>query len=125
MHVDIPIDLYVGVEDKLDAIESKINNSSKNFISGNDQIGSAFVGIKQNAPNQLPNQKLLMLTEKLKIILIAKATGHVSDEQEYNNCREVLLNEKSVAVFVPSFINFCTNLNAFWTILNRSFLNMN
>src|SRR5436190_23215202 len=76
---------------------------------------------KMNLTHQTPNHDLLMLVEKVKIILISKATGKNADETEYENCRKQLLNNDDLKIWIPNILTLCSNLGEFWLYIKPKF----
>lgn len=115
------LDLYVRLEAKLSGITSKINQIANNLIHGDDQINSTCVRVLHNIPAQPRNQNLLIAAEKIKDILMARATGELPDETEYKNYRRILLSDQSIKILIPSFVKQCSNLKEFWIYIKPEY----
>jgi hypothetical protein len=57
---------------------------------------------------------LLEKVERLKLILIQRATGGPDQSDDFTKLRRELLNETTVKAKLPGFLRFCTNLGEFW-----------
>ena len=66
-------------------------------------------------------ESLLERVERLKADLIARATGELSDDDEYRRLRIDLLSEPLVAAQLPAFVRRCRNLEEFWGFIKPKF----
>lgn len=57
---------------------------------------------------------LLVEVERIKSILISRATNEQYSEQEYRTLREKLLKAERIKNHLPRFITTCRNLSEFW-----------
>jgi len=60
-------------------------------------------------------------TERLLDILISRATGGVPDDSAYRRIRSKLLAEPRVKSKLPSCVQKCRDLGAFWSFIKREF----
>lgn len=63
--------------------------------------------------------ELLIDLEKLKNVLVSKATGGDSNEQEYRSIREKLIKVDRIKNSLPRFVITCRTLSEFWGIITE------
>ncbi|MBL8822281.1 MAG: abortive infection family protein [Planctomycetia bacterium] len=64
---------------------------------------------------------LLQKIERLKLILVQRATGEGEQPEEYVKLRRELLNESKAKDKLPGFLSFCTTMAEFWSHIKGSF----
>lgn len=121
LHAQVPINIYVTLENKLNELAEKIKTSANRLIQGNDRIRSTHIVIQQGTISHPPDQDLLMLTEKVKTLLIARATGQNPDENEYKNYRKELLSKQNLKSLMPLFVKHYSNLSEFWIYIKPKY----
>jgi hypothetical protein len=67
-----------------------------------------------------PNE-LLEKVERLKLILVQRATGGIDQTDAFVKVRRELLNEPITKAKMPGFLKFCTNLDEFWGHIKEKF----
>lgn len=64
---------------------------------------------------------LLEKVERLKLILVQRATGGIEETSEFPKLRRELLAEPSIKGRLPGFLKYCTNLGEFWGHIKEKF----
>ena len=59
--------------------------------------------------------KYLLKIERLKELLVLRATGGAPDEQEYANLRRELVVIQVIRKAPPDFVRRCTTIREFWS----------
>jgi hypothetical protein len=62
---------------------------------------------------------LLDCLERMKLLLVGRATGGEPDPAEYAQLRRILLGDPRLAAKVPRFLKVCTNLADFWSFIKE------
>lgn len=65
---------------------------------------------------------LLVGVERLKNLLVLRATGRDSDDAEYVKQRRELLSDSRIRTKLPSFVESCRDLEEFWTYIKPRFV---
>jgi hypothetical protein len=65
--------------------------------------------------------ELLEKVERLKLILVQRATGGIEETSEYPKLRRELLAEPSIKGKLPGFLKYCTTLGEFWAHIKEKF----
>jgi len=60
------------------------------------------------------SRELLEKVERLKLILVQRATGGGQETSEFTRLRRDLLAQPSIKGKFPGFLKYCTNLGEFW-----------
>lgn len=63
----------------------------------------------------------LVKTEQLQNLLLARATGGLSDDDEYLQLRRELLSERIIKPRLPRFVESCRELSQFWPFIQNKF----
>jgi len=113
LYLEVPVDIYVKLEDKLTELANKINDAANKVITGNDHINDVYISIQ----HQVSDKDLLAVVEKLKVILILKATGKSINEEEYKSYRKILLDRQNLIKKIPLFIQYYANSDEFFTYI--------
>jgi hypothetical protein len=124
LYIDVSLELYVQIEDQVDEIKESIGLIAGKLISGTDHIGGICIQISESSSLFSIDQELLEVVDKIKILLLAKATGQTiqpSQEKEYKDCRKKLLNNEELSIYTASFIRTCSDLNEFWSFIQPKF----
>jgi hypothetical protein len=64
---------------------------------------------------------LLEKVERLKLILVQRATGEIEETSDYAKLRRELLAEPGIKGKLPGFLKFCTTLGEFWGHIQEKF----
>ena len=67
------------------------------------------------------SNELLEKVERLKLILVQRATGGTDQTDVFVKLRRELLNDPSIKTKLPGFLKFCTNLGEFWGHIKEKF----
>jgi len=68
------------------------------------------------------HKKLLVTAQSLKDMVVARATGDMTGrDDDYRQCRDVLLKSPAVRAKVPEFITTCRTLLEFWGFIQPKF----
>jgi hypothetical protein len=65
--------------------------------------------------------ELLVKIERVKMILVQRATGGAEYNDEFVKLRRELLNDPSIKGKLPSFLRICSNLSEFWGHIKPKF----
>src|SRR5262249_34113349 len=65
--------------------------------------------------------ELLEKVERLKLILVQRATGELGDTTDYAKLRRELLGEATLKGKLPGFLKYCTTLGEFWAHIKEKF----
>jgi hypothetical protein len=62
----------------------------------------------------ITHSELLEQVERIKMMLVSRATGGRADDREYRQLRTDLINITSLKPKLPAFLKTCSNLDEFW-----------
>lgn len=116
----VPVDLYVKLENELNDIAGKITIAANHTLPGVDKIGFTTIHM-QEVDNEVVNQNLLALTEKIKTTLIAKATGQNPDQKEFEQNRKLLLSATNLKTLIPLFLKNYGALSEFEVFIKSKY----
>ncbi len=68
-----------------------------------------------------PIDDVLVKVERLKNLLVSRATGNGVDEGEYVRLRHELLKESLVKAHLPRFVRSCATVSEFWSFIQPKF----
>jgi hypothetical protein len=68
-----------------------------------------------------PIEDVLVTVERLKNLLVSRATGNGVDEGEYMRLRHELLKEPLVKSHLPRFVRSCATVSEFWSYIQPKF----
>ena len=67
------------------------------------------------------SSELVEKLERLKMILVQRATGGEDHSDEYFDLRRELINEPAIKAKLPRFLKMCSNLGEFWSYIKGKF----
>lgn len=117
----IPLTVYAIYENTLNDISIRLKKVCNNLMEGNDQVDVVNIILQQDSFNQFDSQDLLMTVERIKAMLISRATGQNPDENEYQNYRIKLLGIEKVKSLIPDFLIYYSTISEFWSHIQPRF----
>lgn len=78
-------------------------------------------GWQKRGIGMAPIDDVLVKVERLKNLLVSRATGNGVDEGEYVRLRDELLKESLVKAHLPRFVRSCATVSEFWSFIQPKF----
>ena len=88
LYIEIPMEIYVKLENEFSELTTKIQKATNNLIRSSDEIGPVSFQIQSKRIKEIPDNDLLNTVEKIKAILIGRATGQILMKMNINICEK-------------------------------------
>ena len=121
LFIELPLELYVENESNLNEIAESLKLCINKLAHSNDLTGDVIITAGNEGLERNLNDTLITTVEKLKLILISKATGVEASNNEYRDLRKALINRNELTPLIPSFVKACSNLSEFWAHIKTKY----
>lgn len=121
INISTPIETYASISDRVNEIVISIKNASNHLFPKEHEVESVDINVDHKLITYHRDEELLVIIDQVKNILVARATGGETDNNEYKKCRNLLIESIEMQHYVPAMLKSCSNLDEFWAYIKTKY----